>query len=468
VRECHNAVQVYEMKQIDVILLWAAGAILIALFALARTSPGQEKQPDKSTATSQDATIYPVPNYSGDLSSRSYLTGDWGGLRSKLADRGVQFDSNVTQIYQGVASGGTNRTGRYSGSLDMVLKLDSQKLGLWPGGSLTVEAQVPFGNTVNPYSGGILSVNTLLSLTAPAIDEFILPHLYFRQYLSDWFAVEIGKLDTTTGDANQFAHGRGDDKFMNMAFSFNPVVITLAPYAPLGMNLLFFPHKDVDYAFSVIDTQGLPNTAGFKTLVEDPTTLTHEARVTVRPFGLTGHQLLGVAWANKPFTLLPQDRRTIIRNILFGTPLKTASNNWALYYNFDQYLYQDKQDRSRGFGIFFRAGVANPRTSPYQQFYSFGFGGKGIIPMRDQDQFGIGYYYLKFSGDIPESLRRRLSLDHEQGAELFYHVEVFPWLHVTPDLQIISPSRKTLGTLLNPGKNIQTGVVPALRVKIDF
>ena len=28
-RECHNAVQVYEMKQIDVILLWAAGAMLI-------------------------------------------------------------------------------------------------------------------------------------------------------------------------------------------------------------------------------------------------------------------------------------------------------------------------------------------------------------------------------------------------------------------------------------------------------
>src|SRR5262249_34564934 len=66
--------------------------------------------------------------------------------------------------------------------------------------------------------------------------------------------------------------------------------------------------------------------AGFKTLLEDPTTLTNEVRWTVRPFGLTGHQLLGVAWANKPFTLLPQDRRTIIRNILFGTPLATTSN----------------------------------------------------------------------------------------------------------------------------------------------
>jgi porin len=100
----------------------------------------------------------------------------------------VQFDFNVTQIYQGVASGGTNRTGRYSGSTDMVLKLDSQKLGLWPGGFLFVEAQVPFGNTVNPYSGGILPVNTLLAMTAPAIDEIILPHLYFTQFLTEWFA----------------------------------------------------------------------------------------------------------------------------------------------------------------------------------------------------------------------------------------------------------------------------------------
>ena len=37
------------------------------------------------------------------------------------------------------------------------------------------------------------------------------------------------------------------------------------------MSLSFFPHKDVDYGFSVVDTQGLPNTAGFKTLIEDPT-----------------------------------------------------------------------------------------------------------------------------------------------------------------------------------------------------
>jgi porin len=450
--------------------LRAASVLLIAVFVMVQAGAAQEEKqsPEKLTPVSQDATIYPVPNYGGDLWSRSYLTGDWGGLRSKLADRGVQFDFNVTQIYQGVASGGTNRTGRYSGSTDMVLKLDSQKLGLWPGGFLFVEAQMPFGNTVTRYSGGILPVNTLLAITAPAINEIILPHLYFTQFLTEWFAVVIGKLDTTGGDANEFAFGRGDNKFMNMAFSFNPVTIRLAPYAPLGMVLSFFPHKDVVYGFSVVDTQGQPNTAGFNTLVEDPTALTHELRVTIRPFGLTGHQLLGFGWVNKPFTLLTQDPRTIIDTVLFGTPLKSGSDTWAVYYNFDQYLYQDKQDPTRGFGVFFRAGVADPNTNPYQQFYSFGFGGKGIIPTREKDQFGIGYYYLRFSRDIPSALRRRLNLDREQGVELFYNVEIFPWLHVTSGLQIISPSRKTLGTLGNPGKNIQTGVVPALRVKIDF
>jgi hypothetical protein len=105
------------MKRSDAVFFWPAIAMfVIVFFVLARIGASQEEKPppDKPAATSQDATIYPVPNYGGDFWSRSYLTGDWGGLRSKLADRGVQFDFNVTQIYQGVASGGTNRTGRYS------------------------------------------------------------------------------------------------------------------------------------------------------------------------------------------------------------------------------------------------------------------------------------------------------------------------------------------------------------------
>jgi porin len=32
---------------------------------------------------------------------------------------------------------------------------------------------------------------------------------------------------------------------------------------------------------------------------------------------------------------------------------------------------------------------------------------------------------------------RSYGLHAEQGAELFYNIEVTPWLHITPDLQVI-------------------------------
>ena len=40
--------------------------------------------------------------YSGDIWNRSTLTGDWGGLRNQLAEKGVTLDLSVTQIGQGV------------------------------------------------------------------------------------------------------------------------------------------------------------------------------------------------------------------------------------------------------------------------------------------------------------------------------------------------------------------------------
>jgi porin len=442
---------------------------LLTIISLARPATAQESPASTSqaAATSEEATLFPVPSYGGDLWSRSFLTGDWGGLRSTLAKNGVQLEIETMHVFQDVSSGGVNQTGRYSGTADITLKLDSQKLGLWPGGFLLVHAEAAFGNPVNPFSGGILPVNTKPVMTLPARDEMVLPHVVLTQFLSEKFAVFLGKLDTTGGDANEFAHGKGDRKFMNLAFSMNPTLLRLVPYAPLGMGFVFLPNKDVILTFSAVDTEGVPNKGGFHTLFQDPTTLASELRVTVRPFGLTGHQLIGGGWSNGPFTSINQDPRTIIGSILFGTPPKKESNSWSVYYNFDQYLYTEKDDPSQGIGIFGRFGISDGKANPFHQFYSIGFGGKGIIPTRDRDHFGIGYYYLQFSDHIVAALRRRLSLDHEQGGELFYNIELLPWLHVTPDIQIIGPSRR-IGTLLVPGKRIDTAVVTGFRIKIDF
>ena len=45
-----------------------------------------------------------------------------------------------------------------------------------------------------------------------------------------------------------------------------------------------------------------------------------------------------------------------------------------------------------------------------------------------------------------------------QGIELFYNYAVTPWFHLTPDIQVIDPSREL----------IDTALVLGLRGKIDF
>jgi porin len=82
---------------------------------------------------------------------------------------------------------------------------------------------------------------------------------------------------------------------------------------------------------------------------------------------------------------------------------------------------------------------------------------ESAIPGRKQDTFGVGYYYL-YSDDFKTVARLVAPVRDERGLELFYNVGVTPWCHITPDLQVITP---TLGVA-------ETSVVLGLRTKIDF
>jgi porin len=112
-----------------------------------------------SASAEEDATLFPVPDYSGDLWSRSKATGDWGGLRGDLAAHGAQIEVDFNQVVQGVAEGGLNEGADYTGSLDYVLKLDIGKMGLWPGGFVLVRGETLFGDSVNGRTGSLMAAN---------------------------------------------------------------------------------------------------------------------------------------------------------------------------------------------------------------------------------------------------------------------------------------------------------------------
>jgi hypothetical protein len=136
--------------------------------------------------------------------------------------------------------GAPTLTCSYGGHVDYRLHVDFQKLGLWPGGFLTLFAESQYGNSVNQKAGALIPVNT--AAVFPELDESStrLLSVVLTQFLAPWVGVYLGKLDITQGDANEFAHDYRT-QFMNLGLQYNLVPFRTIPYAPLGAGITLIP-----------------------------------------------------------------------------------------------------------------------------------------------------------------------------------------------------------------------------------
>jgi porin len=419
----------------------------------------------------------PANPYSGDFWSRSTLTGDWGGARDDLAKKGVTFDLSLTQVYQGVVDGGKNKLWNYGGRGDLNINVDTQKLGLWPGGFFNAEVEGNYNKSVNGETGALMPVNSNQIYPKPLSDNLNVSALNFTQFLSPYFGVTLGKYATitpTSGDMNEFAHGKGDTQFMNMALNINPLIALTVPYSTLGTGVIILPTKDPNGAiisFMVLQTNGESSTSGFNTLDRNLLSFVGEGRIRTNFFGLTGHQLLGATTSNKEFTSIDQSSRFIIEN----AALEHKKGSWNMYYNFDQYLYEPKKGSGQGIGIFGRFGASDGNPNFMHYFYSMGVGGKGVIPGRPLDAFGIGYYYMEItSPSFTGPFANRAALRDEQGFEAYYNIAVTPWMKLTPNVQLIRGAQRQVVSVNTGGvatvstQDINTVTVLGLRLQLIF
>ncbi len=107
----------------------------------------------------------------------------------------------------------------------------------------------------------------------------------------------------------------------------------------------------------------------------------------------------------------------------------------------------DPDDPTQGWGVFGRFGVSDGEANLIHRFYSIGLGGTGLIPGRDRDGFGIGYYYLELS----DGFVGLLTDDGEQGFEVFYNMAVTPWFELSADLQVVDGAIRASDTALAGG-----------------
>ena len=231
---------------------------------------------------------------------------------------------------------------------------------------------------------------------------------------------------------------------------------------------------------------------------DDGATVIASGKATIKPFGLVGHQSVGGLWSNKTRLSLKQDPGNLANLLLKekfpmlgdpgpilerilerfapgllspARPANREDSTWAVFYAFDQYFWHPGDDQKRGIGMFFTFGASDGDANPIKYSYATGIGGNGVVPGRQDDNFGVAWARTQFSNNFVPFLRQTLNLglDHEDAVEMFYNAAITPWLRMSLDLQVVdSGLQKRLNSSGTRLTNVDTVVVGGVRMYIRF
>ncbi len=319
--------------------------------------------------------------------------------------------------------------------------------------------------------------------------------LTYTQFLSQHFGVFLGKINAIA--PTNVLHGDYTTGFQNTGINM-PLALAMVPLSAYGIGALYLPSHDVTLAGMVLDANGTIKNDNLSNAFDDGIMALASADLKIRPWGLPGHQNLTVAWSNKDRTSLVQDPSNIAGLLLTAhfprlgnpgpilseildahpvaakippDPLNKESETWAAVYSFEQFVWQPAGDPKRGIGTFFSVGVSDGKANPIRYSYSLGLVGKGVVPGRPNDDFGLGWARTEFSDHFVPYLRDRfnLGLDHEDVVELYYKASITPWLSITPSLQVVSQGLNKVFNASAPGfEDLDTAYIAGVRVGVRF
>ena len=285
----------------------------------------------------------PDPYPDGPQSSR-FLLGDGFGLRPSLEERGLSFYVSSTQFEQGVAAGGLRQAFRWGGKFDMLAHLDSDKLGLWDGGTLDLFAESRLGQSVDGFAGAFSPTNLAMFFPVPDQQITAITGLKFTQAITERSGIFFGKLNALNGDREKFLKYPLTSRFWNAAFNFN-LALDRYPYSAPGAGFYAAPEQGPALAFLVLDSYNSPRTSGLENLGRNGVFLYAEAKQATSFFGLPGRQVLAGLYGTGSFTDLSPGvvRRAALRRRP-SRPRRTGT--WTLLWNVEQRLWSTPTTRT--------------------------------------------------------------------------------------------------------------------------
>jgi porin len=472
------------MRKIFSLLLWVGFA-----GAFAADAPSSEPRSD------------PIESWlKGD-----YATGDWFGVRTSVADRGLEISGGYTAEVWGNTTGGLKQGAVYTGLLDFGATLDLEKLIGWKGASISTTWLWLSGRDASEdLVGNFLTISNIAGFNTLRMLE-----LWFQQDFvpredegAPGLSIRVGQI---TADS-EFVISDYGALFTNGTFGWPAFLYTNIPeggpgypMGTLGVRVALNPWEWLTVQSAVFQGNVFAqdvNRHGFRwdLNADEGYFWINELQVRWNQGeelrALPGQGKFGAWFHTAQFAdpFLDQDGKPLADESSTGEPL-THSWNYGFYWILDQMLYREPAEQvaissppghsgkstaesktvqtevkpsNQGLGWFGRIAF-EPQDRNFLGFYfDTGFVYTGLIPTRDEDQFGVGFVYAQ----LTNGARRTLELEGSRGVgaemalEFTYKANLTPWLYIQPDAQFV----------INPGgtQDLRNAFVIGARVSLNF
>ena len=315
-------------------------------------------------------------------------------------------------------------------------------------------------------AGTVSPVNFNGIYPIPFYNTAVLMEYYWLQGLPGNVAVVLGRFNPANfSDLNRFANNPRE-QFLNTSLGNNPLFGTVLTFSVYGALLSWQATENLLIGGGVWDPTTTPPDYGARNGLFNKVSVAANVEYKWKLGSLPGAFRPIFIWTSREPDAV--DNPFLVSGIITGD-VPQKSDNWMIHLNFEQYIWKPDipanapaQVRTKSFdyqepglGIFFRFGYVPEDRNFWNIFVSGGIGGRGVVPGRPYDRFGLGVFALLKSSDLDEQLESD-PLQDEIGFEVFYNFAVTPWLQVTADLQYVRSAETSVGDTVIPGFRVMT------------
>ncbi|MEP9375365.1 carbohydrate porin [Aquabacter sp. CN5-332] len=375
------------------------------------------------------------------------LTGDWGGLRTQLAQKGYQFQAGYTEEAAGNTSGGTGQYFNGAGQLMLGATLDLEKILAIPGATVQFTVTNRNGSNLVDAAG----LNTLQ----------LVQEVYGRGNI--WRLVDFWYEQKFFDDALSWKGGRmtlGED-FAGFSCDFQNLTFCGATPGNLVGNYWFnwpvsqwgtrvrFGKPDSYFQIGAyqVDPRNAENN-GFYMGFSDTTGVLIPAEVGWKPtlWGMAGSYTATVWYDTSSADDVYYNSFGAPLGLFGGSPM-LVQGRYGFSVHLQQQVYQPvADDPVRGLSVFLNITQTDTRTSQTDNQVAVGFQYTGPFNERPRDVVALAFGRTQLNGNYvaTEALQNAVNPGSvvvqntsEYVIETYYNIHVCAGLDVRPNFQYI-------------------------------